>query len=638
MAESQPRRIRWHHIYFLLAAFDVATIVGTLALSHATMDIFRVSVDANSTLARRMEYYAGLREIASEANAPGNDVFESGDVPSERARLTAARDSFLEKTRTEREILRHTPELSDPALLNQLPIIDEALSSMVGEAQSIFRCIEENQRVAAGQHMNAMDNHFYDLSFKIAELEQMVRSRQFEMLQDQTARAQELSKFERFIGATVILIVIAVSLYGRKVSRMMEQSEARDRESLAQLKQSRKELSEALVAADKANRAKSQFLANMSHEIRTPMTAILGYAENLQDEAIDPEERSSALRTILRNGDHLMMVINDILDVSKIEAGELTVENIETPLLELLSELEDLFAGKARRKSLTFSATTVGDFPEVMFTDPTRLKQILVNLVGNALKFTKEGGAQVVASLSPNPEGAAERGRSPLMTFDVIDSGIGMPQESADDIFRPFAQVDDSMTRRFGGTGLGLSISRYLARKLGGDIVVTSEPGVGSTFSVTVSVGEPTSETKVLRRRGTKSRREYDLDCDILVAEDNPDNQRLIQRLLEKSKARVTVVDNGQKAVDEALRAAREGTPYAVILMDMQMPVMDGVTATLSLRGQGYDGAIIALTAHAMATEKTRCLEAGCNDFTTKPLQVKQLLDLIEHHKNRVTA
>jgi len=395
------------------------------------------------------------------------------------------------------------------------------------------------------------------------------------------------------------------------------------------------------TALEIASRIKSEFLANMSHEIRTPMTAILGYAELLLEEgdlSRAPKERVEAITTIIRNGEHLLKIINDILDLSKIEAGRLSIEKVECSPLQLLSEVESLMQYRARGKSLTLTVRCDGPIPVRIHTDPMRLRQILINLVGNAIKFTWQGSVQVVARLT-------RREAEPIMQFDVIDTGIGMRPDQIATLFQPFTQADSSTSRRFGGTGLGLTISRRFANTLGGDITVTSAPGRGSTFTVTIAAGPLEDADLLAPSKHTLAPRPAValgqipdpllLNLRILLAEDGVDNQRLISFILEKSGASVTLVSDGRSAMEQALAAAHRSEPFDVILMDMQMPEMDGYEATRRLRGQGYLHPIIAMTAHAMADDRRRCLDAGCDDYVAKPINRHELLDLIRKYSLR---
>ncbi len=399
------------------------------------------------------------------------------------------------------------------------------------------------------------------------------------------------------------------------------------------------ELQDARQAAEAACRVKSQFLANMSHEIRTPMTAILGYTELLIDrETVRglPREDVEIFQTIRRNGEHLLDVINDILDISKIESGNFKIELIECSLDNVLSDVVSLMQGRALQKGLSLDVTFVGDVPTTIRTDPTRLGQILINLMGNAIKFTESGRVGVSVSLADTEDGDAR------LQFVVSDTGIGMTKVQLGNLFLPFAQADPSITRKFGGTGLGLAISKHLTELLGGHISIQSKIGRGSTITFTIEVGSldrtawmsDASALSIKQARQVCPRNIVGLPdgVRILLAEDGLDNQRLIKAVLKKVGADVTVAENGAVAVELALHARRDDRPFGVILMDMQMPVLDGYGATRELRKYGYSGAIVALTAHAMASDRAKCLDAGCDDYATKPINRHELIEMVARY------
>jgi signal transduction histidine kinase/CheY-like chemotaxis protein len=390
------------------------------------------------------------------------------------------------------------------------------------------------------------------------------------------------------------------------------------------------ELEQAQRAALAAARTKSEFLANMSHEIRTPMNAILGFSEELAGELERTgatREADEALSTIRRNSEHLLTVLNDILDLSKIEAGRMPVESIPCSPREMVDEVLALLRPRAAAKGLALEAEVGGSVPGAVLSDPTRVRQILLNLVGNAIKFTERGAVRVRVS----PEGSAD-GR---LAFEVVDTGIGLDEGDRESVFQPFSQGDASTTRRFGGTGLGLPISRRIAELLGGTISVASERGRGSTFRVTIAA----PEAPELRIRTTDSaRRPVRLAGRALLAEDGLDNQRLFKRILERAGLDVDVAPNGRAACDLVSAAVAAGAPYDVILLDMQMPELDGYGAAAELRASGVRTPIVALTAHAMSGDRERCLAAGCDAYLTKPVQRERLLALLAELLDKVRA
>ena len=392
-------------------------------------------------------------------------------------------------------------------------------------------------------------------------------------------------------------------------------------------------------AAEQANRAKSDFLANMSHEIRTPMNAILGFTELLRRGwQQDPRDTQRHLDTILGSGKHLLALINDILDLSKVEAGHLEVENIDCKVHEVVHEVVEIMRVRADQSGVKLLLEFPDTMPETLATDASRLRQVVTNLVGNALKFTAQGAVTVRVYLGP--EGDKAR-----LHIDISDTGIGIPSNKLEAIFEPFVQAEVSTTRKFGGTGLGLAISRRFARALGGDIVATSVPGQGSTFRVTVQVAEPdpfaewlTPEQlgqRPLAAAGAESGLRWHFEpATVLVVDDGVENRELVRLVLESSGLTVVEAQDGAVALTQVA-----ATHPALVLMDVQMPVMDGYTATRHLRDRGYTAPVLALTANAMKGFESEIEAAGFTGYLTKPVNIDALLQtLSEHLKGRQLA
>lgn len=377
--------------------------------------------------------------------------------------------------------------------------------------------------------------------------------------------------------------------------------------------------------SEAANRAKSTFLANMSHEIRTPLGVILGYADLLLN-PLDTakEEQEQFLRRIIKNGQELARLIDDILDLSKVEEGRMEIEKKSFDIIELMHDIATSFQVKLQEKNIELTTSIHPRVPAVVYSDPKRLRQILVNIVGNAVKFTEKGGIHLAVDMIQRPD------QSALLAFKIVDSGIGISESK--DLFKPFHQEDASTTRRFGGTGLGLALSKALAQTLGGDVeLLESKASVGSTFLVTVESGRLLSTPATAYSKKPSASPDTGglplSDMKILVVDDSKDNQLLIKRILQRCGASVTTVGDGELAVREG-----SSNPYDAILMDMQMPVLDGYSATRQLRKLGVEIPIVALTAHAMQEEMQKSLAAGCTAHLTKPIDKTLLLQTLTVH------
>ena len=377
------------------------------------------------------------------------------------------------------------------------------------------------------------------------------------------------------------------------------------------------ELSKSGELAEAANRSKSQFIANMSHELRTPMNAIIGLTHMLGRNNNDPGQRDK-LGKISHAAEHLLQLLNDILDLSKMDAEQMTLEQTQFTLSGLMRHLESLVSSKAESKKikLLFEVDR-NTLHQTLLGDALRLQQVLVNLVGNAVKFTDQGGVTVVVNLLEDHEASV------LLGFEIRDSGIGIPAEAVERIFDPFEQADGSTTRQYGGSGLGLTISQRFVRLMGGELTVTSTPGEGSCFAFTIALAksvEQLDETLDSATLGIQAEQRLRADfrgTRVLVAEDDWVNQEVILELLREVLGfHVDIAEDGEVALEKA-----EANDYALILMDMQMPEMDGVEATVCIRQlSGYVFVpIIAMTANAFAEDRAKCLDAGMNDFLTKP-------------------
>jgi len=378
-----------------------------------------------------------------------------------------------------------------------------------------------------------------------------------------------------------------------------------------------------------ATQAKSQFLASMSHEIRNPLNAIMGFLELINMPGQSVSEQRNYSERIKKQADLLLRLIDDILDLAKVEAGRLEIEKIEASLPELLSDIKMVMQHVAESKGLVFLMKAEDELPGIFLCDPTRLKQILTNIIGNAIKFTTSGSVKVAIRVDRTQQ---------KLHFLVSDTGTGMTPEQAARVFQPFTQADSSTTRKFGGTGLGLDLARRLAQALGGDtVLIQSTPNVGSIFEITIGLegARYDVERQVPRKREDEKRIRLD-GLNVLLADDAPDNQLLVSRFLSLAGAHTEVAHDGEEAVAMAL----EGD-YDIILMDIQMPILDGYQATAKLRELGCRVPVVALTAHVMRSEIKKCSLAGCDEYLSKPLGMQRLVDMVHrltHDRNTTTT
>jgi len=399
-----------------------------------------------------------------------------------------------------------------------------------------------------------------------------------------------------------------------------------------------KRLTKAMKVAQESTKTKSEFLANMSHEIRTPMNAILGMLElAINDSKQLPDPQIKRLTIAKNSADSLLVLLNDILDLSKIEAGKVRFESIDFNLKELANEVVSLLKQNAYNKKITLDLSYYSNVGDEFKGDPTRIRQTIMNLVGNAIKFTQKGGVKVKIKLE-------KQEKTILFSCKVTDTGIGIPDKALQNIFQSFTQADASTTRKFGGTGLGLALSQHLVHEMGGTIKVTAELNKGSVFSFTLPLLPANEATKKILKKEKPEKisdttnlsienQQPRKKANVLVAEDNPVNQIVIEQMLTQLNCDITIKNNGRLAVDEIIKNPQHD--YDLIFMDCQMPVLDGYKATkkLQIYWQSYPKLripIIALTANVMSEDKKKCLDSGMNDYMAKPIKLKKITEMID--------
>ncbi|HEY4108133.1 ATP-binding protein [Puia sp.] len=590
-------------IYLLLCAFIAGNLLVIFMQYNSSRNI-QLLITGNKQLLNEMRSGNRLRELEQDLLSSeiriGRAVLTNDSIPLVQA------ESLLAEALTLLDSLRITYN-QDSTLrnINRLATLADEKSAMINQILDSFR---HKAKVTPESYRTIMQHRLF-----FADVNETSRriyaSRQ--RLLDSISNSIDESGSQAENWSIVMIMIVLVSgavLFWYIISRIRQQNLL-----IQRLDSSEKKVREVSMI-------KENFMANMSHEIRTPMNAILGFTNLLKSKTRDPEliEFVDAIR---QSGDNLLTIINDILDLSKIEAGMMRIESAPFSVRGLLHSVQTMFAEKMNEKRLLFSCTVDESIPDTLSGDATRLTQILVNVIGNALKFTSEGSIQVKIS---------NRGMTPkriLLGFVIRDTGIGIAKEKVSDIFERFRQAEDSMTRKYGGTGLGLSIVKDLVYLQHGEISVESEPGVGTTFNFTlpyeIAIGPLSGATT---SAATESEYPDARHIHILVVEDNETNQNLVKHLLNRWRFSYDIVNNGMEAI-KRLQTRR----FDLVLMDVQMPMMDGYTATREIRMKlKLDTPVIAMTAHAFAGEREKCLSYGMNDYIAKPISERELFRLIE--------
>ncbi len=504
-------------------------------------------------------------------------------------------DQILGKTRELRELLSRRAQLRDNNDSAGLFTLEQEISIYLKHLPPYFFRLNENA-----------NRLFFDSSDRLQEMERQL--------------AAQRDRFKATEMALVVMIIVLATVAGFVFARQINSSNQRLRLALEEMRQAKEE-------AERASRAKSDFVSRMSHELRTPMNAILDFAQLLESEALKPEHRDY-VGEINRAGAHLLELINKVLDLAKIESGKLTIEHIPFDLRHTLDEVAALVSERLKAKGLALHFEAAPGLPERILGDPTRLRQVLINLIGNAEKFTEQGGID----LRVEPVEQGQR-----IQFSVRDSGIGMDAATLEKLFKPFAQADESTTRKFGGTGLGLKISQDLVQAMGGEIQVTSQPGVGSHFwfslpSHPLEASEVRPENRDPPEQAAGPEQEdlaKPLQGHILLVEDNRINQMVATRMLDKLGLTYDIANHGGESLEKiALRN------YDLILMDMEMPEMDGLEASVRIRAEESVAGkvrtpIIAMTANALNEDRDRCLSSGMDDHMAKPIELARLGEIL---------
>ena len=623
---QRGRPVRWHIVYYLLAAFDVCTVSGGLYLNHEIMGIFRSSVEVNQRWADKLSDLSDIAEAAGAVNAPGNDVFESHNVKVEVARQAAALVLFRQRLEN---FNAGVGIVSDVAARQQLRLginrINDSMEKMLSEGDRIFAFFINNNPDAAGGRMATMDRKFATVRAAISAEAQTVRNIQRHHFQEQVGEAAFLGNFEYVFGALIVVMVGCVLVYGHRIAAEFIRHEQESASDTAELENLSVQLRASLSEANAANRATSDFLANMSHEIRTPMNAILGMTGLMLKTELSGEQRHF-IETVQKTSDELLGIINNILDIAKLESGSVDIEEIKFDLSETVESAVGLLAMKAREKGIEIAIHVAPSVRGEFIGDPTRIRQVVLNLLSNAIKFTERGVVSIRMAVQDRGIAGVTDGGS-VVYFEVSDTGIGMSEKERARLFEKFMQADTSFTRRFGGTGLGLAISKQLVTLMEGTIGAKSHEGVGSTFWFDIPLS---------RARNTAAPRDLSVtlvNARCLAVDDTELNLEILSRQLASIGLKLDFAQDGFAALAELERAWHQKRPYSIVLLDLMMPGLTGEDVARRIRSTpGIANVMMVLLTSAGREPLNRASSNLFDAILEKPIREKDLLQTLAAH------